>query len=133
MLCDHADQVAEDGFASPFRQLMLLGQSRSKMFDRYRTAGLGWGGWFFASSDNVMVIPSEERGTALLKERIIRCRKESGLTSIWQKLGDARKVPVRRQRSLDRTGGLKKGEFLAHRNVHRSEDETANSIIEGTG
>jgi hypothetical protein len=33
---------------------------------------------------------------------------------------------------LDRTGGLKKGEFLAHRNVHRSEDETANSIIEGT-
>ena len=40
--------------------------------------------------------------------------------------------PVRRQRSLDRTGGLKKGEFLAHRNVHRSEDETVNSIIEGT-
>jgi glutathione S-transferase len=40
---------------------------------------------------------------------------------------------VRRQRSLDRTGGLKKGEFLAHRNVHRSEDETANSIIKGTG
>jgi hypothetical protein len=28
---------------------------------------------------------------------------------------------------------LNKGEFLAHRNVHRSEDETANSIIEGTG
>ena len=40
---------------------------------------------------------------------------------------------VRRQRSLDRTGGLKKGEFLAHRNVHRSEDETANSTIEGFG
>ena len=40
---------------------------------------------------------------------------------------------VRRQRSLDRTGGLKKAEFLAHRNVHRSEDETANSIIKGTG
>src|SRR4030088_2478468 len=36
---------------------------------------------------------------------------------------------VRRQRSLDRTGGLKKEEFLAHRNVHGSEDETANSII----
>ena len=31
---------------------------------------------------------------------------------------------VRRQRSLDRPGGLNKGEFLAHRNVHRSEDET---------
>ena len=42
-------------------------------------------------------------------------------------------APVRRQRSLDRTGGLNKGEFLAHRNVHRSEDETANPTIEGTG
>ena len=41
--------------------------------------------------------------------------------------------PVRRQHSLDIAGGLKKGEFLAHRNVHRSEDETANSIIEGAG
>ena len=41
-------------------------------------------------------------------------------------------LPVRRQRSLDRPGGLNKGEFLAHRNVHRSEDETANPTIEGT-
>ena len=40
---------------------------------------------------------------------------------------------VRHQRSLDRTGGLNKGEFLAHRNVHRSEDETANPTIEGPG
>ena len=40
---------------------------------------------------------------------------------------------VRHQRSLDRTGGLNKGEFLAHPNVHRSEDETANPTIEGTG
>ena len=40
---------------------------------------------------------------------------------------------VRRQRSLDRPGGLNKGEFLAHRNVHRSEDETANPTIEGPG
>ena len=38
---------------------------------------------------------------------------------------------VRRQLSLDRPGGLNKGEFLAHRNVHRSEDETANPTIEG--
>ena len=30
---------------------------------------------------------------------------------------------------MDRTGGF---EFLAHRNVHRSEDETANPTIEGT-
>ena len=42
-------------------------------------------------------------------------------------------IYVRHQRSLDRTGGLNKGEFLAHRNVHRSEDETANPTIEGTG
>jgi len=42
-------------------------------------------------------------------------------------------ISVRRQRSLDRTDGLNKGEFLAHRNVHRSEDETANPTIEGTG
>jgi transposase-like protein len=42
-------------------------------------------------------------------------------------------LSVRRQRSLDRPGGLNKGEFLAHRNVHRSEDETANPTIEGTG
>ena len=42
-------------------------------------------------------------------------------------------LAVRHQRSLDRTGGLNKGEFLAHRNVHRSEDETANPTIEGTG
>jgi hypothetical protein len=39
---------------------------------------------------------------------------------------------VRRQRPLDRPGGLK-GEFLAHRNIHRSEDETANPAIEGAG
>ena len=43
------------------------------------------------------------------------------------------KRTVRHQRSLDRTGGLNKGEFLAHRNVHRSEDETANPTIEGPG
>ncbi len=32
---------------------------------------------------------------------------------------------------MDRPGGFNKGEFLAHRNVHRSEDETANPSIEG--
>ena len=40
-------------------------------------------------------------------------------------------LTVRRRRSLDRTGGLKKGEFLAHRDVHGNEDEIANLIIEG--
>ena len=34
---------------------------------------------------------------------------------------------------IGHNGGLNKGEFLAHRNVHRSEDETANPTIEGTG
>ncbi len=52
------------------------------------------------------------------------------LTVAWIKQGGQ---SVRRQRSLDRPGGLNKGEFLAHRNVHRSEDETANPTIEGTG
>ena len=33
----------------------------------------------------------------------------------------------------NRTGGLNKGEFLAHRNVLRSEDETENPTMEGTG
>jgi hypothetical protein len=31
MLCDNADEIAEEGFTRPFRQLMLLGQGRSKM------------------------------------------------------------------------------------------------------
>ena len=55
------------------------------------------------------------------------------MEAIWKQNVSWEMVTVCRQRSLDRTGGLKKGEFLAHRNVHRSEDETANSIIKGTG
>jgi hypothetical protein len=31
MLCENADEIAEEGFTRPFRQLMLLGQGRSKM------------------------------------------------------------------------------------------------------
>ena len=59
----------------------------------------------------------------------------SDLASCWMGLqnSSAQGSIVRHQRSLDRTGGLNKGEFLAHRNVHRSEDETANPTIEGTG
>ena len=30
MLCDYSDQVAEDGFTSPLRQMIFLGQGRSK-------------------------------------------------------------------------------------------------------
>ena len=52
---------------------------------------------------------------------------------VVQDIRRATRKHVRHQRSLDRTGGLNKGEFLAHRNVHRSEDETANPTIEGTG
>ena len=52
---------------------------------------------------------------------------------VQQLIDDFRDLFVRRLRSLDRPGGLNKGEFLAHRNVHRSEDETANPTIEGTG
>ena len=62
----------------------------------------------------------------------VRCGRGSRRSSLTQNPateGDR----VRHQRSLDRTGGLNKGEFLAHRNVHRSEDETANPTIEGTG
>jgi hypothetical protein len=42
-------------------------------------------------------------------------------------------VRVPRQRSWDRLGGLKKGVFLAHRNVQRDEDETSFQFGEGPG
>jgi hypothetical protein len=40
---------------------------------------------------------------------------------------------VHRQHSSDKLGRLKKGVFLAHRSVHRSEDETAFQFGEGSG
>ena len=40
---------------------------------------------------------------------------------------------VHRQHSWDKLGRLKKGVFLAHRSVHRSEDETAFQFGEGSG
>ena len=40
---------------------------------------------------------------------------------------------VHRQHSWDKLGRLKKGVFLAHRSVHRSEDETAFQFGEGYG
>ena len=69
------------------------------------------------------------------KESLLQGAEEAAaMRAAGHSPGQAWPTPnVRRQRSLDRTGGLKKGEFLAHRNVHRSEDETANSIIEGAG
>ncbi len=33
MLCDFANEIAEEGFTSPLGQLMFLGQSRSKVFE----------------------------------------------------------------------------------------------------
>jgi hypothetical protein len=53
-------------------------------------------------------------GSLSIRERFIRRRNQLSAVSTHE-------------------GRLKKGEFLAHRNVHRSEDETANSIVEGTG
>ena len=45
----------------------------------------------------------------------------------------ARRSNVHRQHSWDKLGRLKKGVFLAHRSVHRSEDETAFQFSEGSG
>jgi CspA family cold shock protein len=58
--------------------------------------------------------------------------ERAGLSSLNEGQAVEYEIDVRRQRSLDRPGGLNKGKFLAHRNVHRSEDETANPSIEGT-
>ena len=58
-------------------------------------------------------------------------RREQGIC--LQEQGILNCVYPCRERLFDRTDGLKKGEFVAHRHVHRSGDETANSIIEGTG
>jgi dTDP-4-amino-4,6-dideoxygalactose transaminase len=44
-----------------------------------------------------------------------------------------RLMRVHRQHSWDKLGRLKKGVFLAHRSVHRSEDETAFQFGEGSG
>ena len=41
-----ADEIAEEGFTCPFRQLMFLGQGRSKMPERNGTLGFGRSGWF---------------------------------------------------------------------------------------
>lgn len=41
MLGDQADEVAEQGFAGPLRQLMFLGQGGREMLEGHGTAGLG--------------------------------------------------------------------------------------------
>src|SRR3974377_1431615 len=41
MLCDGADEIAEDGFTCSFRQLMLLRQDRCKILERHRPTGFG--------------------------------------------------------------------------------------------
>ena len=74
--------------------------------------------------------PNKPRGVPRVNDR----RVLNGIFWVLCSGAPLRDLPdVRRQRSLDRTDGLNKGEFLAHRNVHRSEDETANPTIEGTG
>jgi len=47
--------------------------------------------------------------------------------------GERTSLTVHRQHSWDKLGRLKKGVFLAHRSVHRSEDETAFQFGEGYG
>jgi putative tryptophan/tyrosine transport system substrate-binding protein len=88
-----------------------------KMF-QHRLQELGW-----TDGRNIQI---NYRGAAGNVERLNTLAKE--LADMAPDL----LLAVRRQRSLDRLGGLNKGEFLAHRNVHRSEDETANPSIEGT-
>ena len=43
--------------------------------------------------------------------------------TVWPLRPTNRREAVRHQRSLNRKGGLNKGEFLAHRKFIRSEDE----------
>ena len=56
MLCDQADEIAEEGFTSPLRQLMLLGQGRCKMLERNGRLVLAAAAGFFAALDSVMMI-----------------------------------------------------------------------------
>ena len=51
MLCDFANEIAEEGFTSPLRQLMLLGQGRSKMLERNGRLVLAAAGDFAALSE----------------------------------------------------------------------------------
>jgi hypothetical protein len=46
VLCNHADEIAEEGCTSPFRQMMFLGQGRSKMLEGNGTVGFGRSNWF---------------------------------------------------------------------------------------
>src|SRR5262249_35512253 len=48
MFGDQADEIAEDGFTSPFCYLVLLRQGRCKMLERDGAAGLGRSRWFRA-------------------------------------------------------------------------------------
>src|ERR1700691_1695692 len=77
------------------------------------------------------------RGGRMVEQRtklMLRMMEEiSRITGVKQEEIWVYVCNVRRERSRDGIGRLKKGEFLAHRNVHRREDETANSIIQGTG
>jgi hypothetical protein len=50
MLCDYANEIAEEGFPCPLGQMMFLGQGRGKMFARNRTVGFGCSARVFCDS-----------------------------------------------------------------------------------
>ena len=55
MLRDQADEIAEEGFTSPLRKLMLLGQRGRKMLEGNGAAGLATAGDFDALSERAMI------------------------------------------------------------------------------
>jgi hypothetical protein len=77
MLGDQTDEIAEDGFTSPFCYLMLLRQSRRKMLKRDGAAGLGRSRWFrgFACHDGYPSLCAE---CAYGKKDMIRNWKKRG-------------------------------------------------------
>ena len=70
---------------------------------------------------------------AMLENAVRICGANFGNIYRWD--GEALQLvaTVHRQHSWDKLGRLKKGVFLAHRSVHRSEDETAFQFGEGSG
>jgi tripartite-type tricarboxylate transporter receptor subunit TctC len=88
------------------------------------------GQWLSERLGRAFVIENRPSASSNLGTEAVVRAPPDGYTLLWANSANA---IVRRQRSLDRTGGLNKGEFLAHRNVRRSEDETAISIIKRTG
>jgi hypothetical protein len=80
MLCDHTDEIAEEGFTCPFCQLMILGRGRRKMLERPRHA------WVWSQQLVCLLhltapwwFPSKERGMRYRIKELIRQEKKSSL------------------------------------------------------